>query len=159
MKWATRSECHVDRAACAWLIRHWIDPEPEFVFVGPPSLRLPEELRETLREAGRLGAEVETLDLVHDVDVLYVTRIQKERFPDPLDYEKVRGAYRIDRTSVARFGPGLKILHPLPRVNEVDPDVDALPGALYFQQVRNGVTVRMALLDLILGGRSAAGAS
>jgi aspartate carbamoyltransferase catalytic subunit len=127
----------------------------EFVFVGPPSLRLPDELRETLQATGRLGPEVETLDQVHDVDVLYVTRIQKERFPDPLDYEKVRGAYRIDRAGVARFGPNLKILHPLPRVNEVDADVDALPGALYFQQVRNGVTVRMALLDLILGGGAA----
>ena len=78
----------------------------------------------------------------------------EERFPDLADYERVRNAYRIDRAAVERFGEGLKILHPLPRVNEVDPDVDAHPGALYFQQVRNGVTVRMALLHAILGGRS-----
>jgi aspartate carbamoyltransferase catalytic subunit len=112
-------------------------------------------LRDTLRQAGRLGQEVESLDAVHGADVLYVTRIQRERFPDPLDYERVRNAYRIDRASVARFGPNLKILHPLPRVNEVDPDVDSLPGALYFQQVRNGVVVRMALLHRILGGSRA----
>jgi aspartate carbamoyltransferase catalytic subunit len=121
-------------------------------FVGPPSLRLPEDLRDALKDAGRLGPEVETLDEVPQVDVIYATRIQKERFPDPLDYERMRHAYRLDRATVKRFGPGVKILHPLPRTTEVDPDLDDHPGALYFQQVRNGVTVRMALLSLLLGG-------
>lgn len=121
-------------------------------FVGPAGLRLPDDLRQTLFGAGRMAAEVTDLAEIPRTDVLYVTRIQKERFPDPADYERVRDAYRIDRACVERFGPGLKILHPLPRVNEVDPDVDAHPGALYFQQVRNGVTVRMALLRAILGG-------
>jgi aspartate carbamoyltransferase catalytic subunit len=121
-------------------------------FVGPPSLRLPEDLRDALKDAGRLGPEVETLDEVPQVDVIYATRIQKERFPDPLDYERMRHAYRLDRATVKRFGPGVKVLHPLPRTTEVDPDLDDHPGALYFQQVRNGVTVRMALLSLLLGG-------
>jgi aspartate carbamoyltransferase catalytic subunit len=134
------------------LTRALLHFDAELVFIGPPSLRLPEDLRDALRAAGRVVPEVETLDDVGPVDVLYVTRIQKERFPDPLDYERVRNAYRIDRASVERFGPALKILHPLPRVTEVDPDLDAHPGALYFQQARNGVTVRMALLSLILGG-------
>ncbi len=124
--------------------------EVDLAFVGPAMLRLPEELRDLLRERCRLGREVESLDGVGDLDVLYVTRIQKERFPDPTDYEKVKHGYRLDRATAERFGPNLKILHPLPRVTEVDPDVDALPGALYFEQARNGVTVRKALLSLIL---------
>jgi aspartate carbamoyltransferase catalytic subunit len=131
----------------------------DLTFVGPQSLRLPEELRVSLREAGRLGREVTTLDDVAGLDVLYVTRIQQERFPDPLDYERVRNAYRVDRETVERFGPDLKILHPLPRVNEVDPDVDSHPGAVYFTQTLNGVTVRMALLHLILGGAETPGAA
>ena len=113
-------------------------------------LRLPEELREHLKSQGRLGNEVEGLSDAGDLDVLYVTRIQKERFPDPADYEKIKHGYRLDRAAAERFGPDLKILHPLPRVTEVDPDVDALPGALYFEQAKNGVTVRKALLSLIL---------
>jgi aspartate carbamoyltransferase catalytic subunit len=125
------------------------------VFVGPEILRLPQELREALERGGRLGAEVETLGQAGALDVLYVTRIQKERFPDPADYEKVKHAYRLDREAAERFGPDLKILHPLPRVTEVDPDVDALPGALYFEQARNGVTVRKALLSLLLSDDAA----
>jgi aspartate carbamoyltransferase catalytic subunit len=124
----------------------------KMTFVGPPMLRLPEELRATLAEHGRIGVEAESLEAAGDLDVLYVTRIQKERFPDPADYEKVKHGYRLDRATAERFGPDLKILHPLPRVTEVDPDVDALPGALYFEQAKNGVTVRKALLSMILTG-------
>jgi aspartate carbamoyltransferase catalytic subunit len=120
-------------------------------FIGPPNLQLPSDLRETLSAAGRLGAEVASLADAGPLDVLYMTRIQKERFPDPMDYQRVRNAYRVDRQALEPLGPDLKVLHPLPRVNEVSTDVDDLPGALYFQQTRNGVTVRMALLDLILG--------
>ncbi len=119
-------------------------------FIGPPSLRLPADLREHLAGLGRLGPEVTNLDEVGDLDVLYVTRIQRERFPDPLDYERVRHTYRVTRSAIERFGPNIKILHPLPRVNEVDTDVDSHPGAVYFEQTLNGVTVRMALLHLIL---------
>jgi aspartate carbamoyltransferase catalytic subunit len=121
-------------------------------FVGPPTLKLPEDLRREVEDAGKLGQDVETLEDLHAADVLYVTRIQQERFPDPIEYERVRNAYRIDREAVERFGPDVKILHPLPRVNEVDPDLDGHPGALWFRQTLNGVTVRMALLDLLLGG-------
>lgn len=127
-------------------------------FVGPAGLRLPDDLRQKLLAAGRLAVEVTDLAEIPRTDVLYVTRIQKERFPDPADYERVRDAYRIDHAAVERFGPELKILHPLPRVNEVDPDLDTHPGALYFQQVRNGVTVRMALLRAVLGGAGPAAA-
>lgn len=120
-------------------------------FIGPPNLQLPPDLRESIEAAGRLGGEVATLPEAGPLDVLYLTRIQQERFPDPMDYERVRNAYRVDRQALEPLGPDLKVLHPLPRVNEVARDVDDLPGALYFQQTRNGVTVRMALLDLILG--------
>src|SRR5262245_24824016 len=126
----------------------------EQTFVGPPMLGLPADLRTAVRDARRLGREVATLDdLLPDgrpLDVLYVTRIQKERFPDPSDYERMKHAYRLDRATAERFGPDLKILHPLPRVTEVATDVDDLPGALYFEQAKNGVTVRKALLSLIL---------
>jgi aspartate carbamoyltransferase catalytic subunit len=125
--------------------------ETELTFIGPEGLTLPTDLRETLAGAGQLGREVASLEDAGDLDVLYVTRIQKERFPDPVEYDRVRNAYRVDKASLERFGPDLKIMHPLPRVNEVAPEVDELPGALYFQQTRNGVTVRMALLDMILG--------
>lgn len=122
----------------------------DLTFIGPSMLRLPEELRALLQSRGRLGPEVDALEDAGALDVLYVTRIQKERFPDPAEYEKVKHGYRLDRAAAERFGPGLKILHPLPRVTEVDPDVDALPGALYFEQAKNGVTVRKALLSLLL---------
>jgi len=122
-------------------------------FVGPAGLKLPDDLRHGLLASGRVAVEATDLAGISHTDVLYVTRIQKERFPDPADYERVRTSYRIDRAAVERFGDSLKILHPLPRVNEVDPDVDAHPGALYFQQVRNGVTMRMALLNAVLAGK------
>jgi aspartate carbamoyltransferase catalytic subunit len=134
------------------LARSLLHFDSEFAFVGPPMLRLPEELRDLLARAGRLPLEGTSLEEAGELDVLYVTRIQRERFPDPQDYEKVKNAYRLDRAAAERLGPDLKILHPLPRVTEVDPDVDSLPGALYFEQARNGVTVRKALLALILGG-------
>ena len=121
-------------------------------FVAPGGLRLPKDLRARVDAAGCLGTESGDLQALDALDVLYVTRIQKERFPDPLDYERVRDTYRVDRKAIERFGPELKILHPLPRVTEVAADVDDHPGALYFDQSRNGVTVRMALLHLILGG-------
>ena len=120
-------------------------------FVGPPTLRLPDDLRDLLRDRGRLGREVESLGELDGLDVLYVTRTQKERFPDPADYEGIKNACRLDRAAAERFGPNLKILHQLPCVTEVDPDVDSLPGALYFEQAKNGVTVRKALLHQILG--------
>ena len=122
----------------------------ELTFIGPAMLRLPEELRDAVRAKGTKPREVESLDDAGPLDVLYVTRIQKERFPDLADYDRMKNAYRLDRAAAERFGPDLKILHPLPRVTEVDPDVDALPGALYFEQARNGVTVRKALLSLLL---------
>jgi aspartate carbamoyltransferase catalytic subunit len=84
-------------------------------------------------------------------DVAYVTRIQKERFTDPAEYEALKGAYVIERKLVEASEAGVCIMHPLPRVDEIAASVDDLPNAAYFRQARNGVYVRMALLALVLG--------
>jgi aspartate carbamoyltransferase catalytic subunit len=89
--------------------------------------------------------------VIPQVDVLYVTRIQKERFPDPAEYAKVKGVYRIDLNTLSNAKKDLVILHPLPRIDEIAPEVDRTPQAKYFQQVWNGIVVRMALLALVLG--------
>ncbi|MCK4971599.1 MAG: aspartate carbamoyltransferase, partial [Thermoplasmata archaeon] len=90
-------------------------------------------------------------DVMGEVDVLYVTRIQKERFPDIEEYNKVAGAFHIDTDSLTGAKKGMIIMHPLPRVDEISPDVDGTKHARYFQQAFNGVPVRMALLSLVLG--------
>src|SRR3989344_5148361 len=84
-----------------------------------------------------------------EADILYVTRIQKERFPDEIEYQKVKNAYVIDKKTLAKAKPGMKIMHPLPRVNEISPDVDETGAALYFEQAANGIPVREALLAML----------
>ena len=86
-----------------------------------------------------------------ELDVLYVTRIQKERFPDPLEYEKFKGIYRIDEAFLQHVKKDLKIMHALPRVDEIDKSVDNTQHAAYFEQAANGIPVRKALLALVLG--------
>jgi len=86
-------------------------------------------------------------------DLVYMTRIQKERFADLSEYEKVKGSYIIDREFLDRLRKRVTILHPLPRVDEIHPSVDTYEGAAYFRQMRNGVFIRMALLAMILGKR------
>lgn len=120
--------------------------------ISPPNLRLPDSVRREL--VGRIRFhEQEDLDL-EGLDVVYVTRIQKERFPDIEEYERVRGAYVITPRSVKPLGPEGIVLHPLPRIDEIDPEVDRLPQAKYFEQARGGVPVRMALLKLLLCGEA-----
>ncbi len=89
--------------------------------------------------------------LIPQIDILYVTRIQKERFPDAAEYAKVKGAYKIDLKTLKSAKKDMVILHPLPRVDEIAAEVDNMPQAKYFQQVWNGIVVRMALLTLVLG--------
>ncbi len=84
-------------------------------------------------------------------DLIYMTRIQKERFTDLSEYEKVKGSYVIDEEFLKELNKKIVILHPLPRVDEISPAVDEYPGAAYFRQVRNGVYVRMALLAMVMG--------
>ena len=93
------------------------------------------------------------LEAANKSNVIYMTRIQKERFGDLSEYERVKGSYIINRAFLDRVKKKVVILHPLPRVDEIDPEVDIYPGAAYFRQMRNGVFVRMALLSMILGKR------
>ena len=123
----------------------------ELHLVSPDSLRM---RREVLRSVQNKITVVETSSLektVPLVDVLYVTRIQRERFPDPAEYSKVRGVYKIDLKTLSSAKKDMIILHPLPRLDEISPEVDSTPQARYFQQVRSGIAVRMALLALVLG--------
>ena len=122
--------------------------------ISPESLRLPRGVRYDLDAAGASVHEHTDLDSVlSDLDVLYVTRIQRERFPDESEYRAVAGEYRIDATTFDGERNPPILMHPLPRVDEIAPDVDELPQAKYFEQAENGVTIRMALLDLALGGQ------
>jgi aspartate carbamoyltransferase len=121
-------------------------------FVSPEMLHLPENVRSFLRERAVPFAEYEDLDAVlRDTDVLYVTRVQKERFEDLNDYEKVKGSYVITPEVMARAKERMVLMHPLPRVGEISEDVDRDPRAAYFRQVENGLYIRMALLALVLG--------
>ena len=121
--------------------------------ISPPQLKLRQETKELLAESGVEFEEVENLEeVISELDVLYASRIQRERFPDPSEYELVKGSYIITPESLKNAKEDLIILHPLPRVGEIDFRVDSLPYAKYFEQAKLGVPVRMALLKLILGG-------
>ena len=121
--------------------------------VSPEGLRMRPEVKETLDAFGLKTQQLEKIDdILGKVDVIYMTRIQKERFPDVNEYERVKGSYRITRSTLAGAKDAL-VLHPLPRTNELAYDVDTLPNAAYMEQARLGVPVRMALLHLVLGGR------
>lgn len=119
--------------------------------VSPPLLRMRREILEDIRDRVKVFEANNVEEVIPEIDVLYVTRIQRERFPDPAEYEKVRGSYRIDLNTLKNAKESLIIMHPLPRVDEVSPEVDTTPFAKYFKQVWNGVVVRMALLSLVLG--------
>ena len=120
-------------------------------FISPESLALPPGVRYDLHEAGASVREHTELSAVlPELDVLYVTRIQAERFPDENEYRAVAGEYGINLEILEVADPELTVMHPLPRVDEIAPEVDDTPHAVYFEQAHNGVAVRMALLDLLL---------
>lgn len=124
----------------------------ELTLVSPESLRLPAGRLVEIQEKGVDVRETDVLEeRIHELDVLYVTRIQQERFGDPLDFERVRNAYQVDEATLANAPQDMIVMHPLPRVQEIHPEVDQSPRAAYFEQARNGVTVRKALLSLVLG--------
>ena len=121
-------------------------------FVAPAGLEMPPEITAELRANGATVSESADLAAaLRTSDVVYVTRIQRERFEDPAEYERVRGSYVLDMALVEQARPGLTVMHPLPRVDEIAPEVDCYPGAAYFRQVANGVPIRMALLALVMG--------
>ncbi|MCI4346826.1 MAG: aspartate carbamoyltransferase, partial [Thermoplasmata archaeon] len=127
----------------------------QMVLVSPPQLRLPEEVREQL---DHVGAKVEEEEQLHralrDADVLYVTRMQRERFGDDLEFARIADSYRVDTNVLAAAKSRLIVLHPLPRTVEIAPEVDGTPHAAYFRQASLAVPVRMALLSLILTGKA-----
>lgn len=121
-------------------------------FVAPVELQMPEYICNELDEKGIEYAFHEKIeDVIAQVDILYMTRIQGERFPDPLEYERVKNVYILKAAMLGGVKPNLKIMHPLPRVNEITPDVDETPYAYYFEQAQNGLYVRQALLAAVLG--------
>ena len=120
-------------------------------FVAPPQVAMRDDLKSHLDEHHVPWVETQDLDSVlPEVDVVYMTRIQKERFADPDLYNAVKGIYRIDKDSLARMRKYAVLMHPLPRVDEISPEVDEDPRASYFRQARNGLHIRMALLDRLL---------
>lgn len=126
--------------------------DTELFLVSPPTVRMSRELQLALIDAGLRVTELDDLEgLAPSLDVVYQTRIQRERFTDLADYEAARGRYVIDRAFMSRFNPRGIVLHPLPRVDEIHPSVDDDPRAAYFRQARHGLYLRMALLDWILG--------
>ena len=124
----------------------------ELYLVSPETLRMRKDVLQTIKNKIPVTEDANLETIMPEIDVLYVTRIQKERFPDAAEYAKVKGAYKIDLKTLNGAKKDMIILHPLPRVDEIAAEVDGTPQAKYFQQVWNGIVVRMALLALVLGG-------
>jgi len=123
-----------------------------FHLVSPVELKLPSSVKMHIKEKNLEYYQYTDLqEAVPQADIIYMTRIQKERFSDPMEYEKVKNSYVLSRGSLQNAKPEMKVLHPLPRVNEISEDVDNMPQAYYFEQALNGVYVRQALLSGILG--------
>ena len=121
-------------------------------FVAPPQVAMRDDLKAHLTEHKVPWVETEDLDAVlPEVDVVYQTRIQKERFTDQKAYQALKGVYRIDNRTLGLMRKYAIVMHPLPRVDEIAPEVDADPRAAYFRQAHNGLHIRMALLDRVLG--------
>jgi aspartate carbamoyltransferase catalytic subunit len=124
----------------------------ELVFVAPPAVAIGDDIKAHLDERGTMFRETADLDAVlPEVDVVYQTRIQKERFGSAMeDYRRVSGVYVMDLRAMDRMRPDAILMHPLPRVGEITPEVDGDPRAAYFRQARNGLYIRMALLRMLL---------
>jgi aspartate carbamoyltransferase catalytic subunit len=123
-----------------------------FHLVSPNELKLPSSVKLHIKERNlEYYQYTEITEVIPKVDILYMTRIQRERFSDPMEYERVKNSYILNNQMLDNSKENLKILHPLPRVNEINEDVDLNPKAYYFQQALNGVYVRQALIASILG--------
>jgi aspartate carbamoyltransferase catalytic subunit len=124
---------------------------PIFNFISPPELSMPIEYKRYLDKKGiRYFEHTEFTDIISEADIIYMTRVQKERFTDPMEYEKVKNVYILKNKMLGNTKSTMKILHPLPRVNEIHPDVDKNPKAYYFDQARNGVFTRQAIISHIM---------
>lgn len=130
-------------------LSHWT---VELYFIAPEALQMPGHyLRDLQEKAIPCHQTSDVLSVSGELDILYVTRIQQERFPDPVEYEKYKNTYRLDGSLLSHIKDGMKIMHPLPRVGEISPELDETSHAVYFEQAGNGVIVRKALLALVLG--------
>jgi aspartate carbamoyltransferase catalytic subunit len=123
-----------------------------FHFVAPEELKMPDEQKLYLRNLGLDYHETTDLnEVINMADIVYMTRVQRERFSDPMEYEKVKNAYVLHDYMLSDTKPEMRILHPLPRVNEISTDVDGNTKAYYFEQALNGVYTRQAIICLLLG--------
>jgi aspartate carbamoyltransferase catalytic subunit len=122
-----------------------------FHFISPDELKLPSYVKQHIKDKNLNYHQYHTIEEAIDkVDILYMTRVQRERFADPMEYERVKNSYILTKNQLKGSKDNLKVLHPLPRVNEISENVDKMPQAYYFQQAQNGVYVRQALLASIL---------
>ena len=125
---------------------------PIFNFIAPPELALPNEYKLYLTAKGiRYFEHAEFTEIINAADIIYMTRVQKERFIDPVEYEKVKNVYILRNEMLKNTKENMRILHPLPRINEIHTDVDGNPKAYYFTQAKNGVFTRMAIIAHLLG--------
>ena len=132
-------------------LRHF---SPRFTFTSPDELTMPRKYLEMLDSCGIPYRQVSRIeDGLNECDILYMTRVQQERFPDMEEYEKVKDVYRLTASMLGGVRPGMKIMHPLPRVGEIATDVDSTPYAYYFQEAGGGMYVRMAIISCLLGYR------
>ncbi|MDA4136619.1 MAG: aspartate carbamoyltransferase [Thaumarchaeota archaeon] len=153
LRYAVLGDARYARTATSFLYALAKYKPAEVYLVSPEGLTLRDEVKSTLNKLKLKMEERASIDdVLGKVDVIYMTRIQKERFPDPNEYERVKGSYRITKSTLSG-AKGALILHPLPRTSELAYDVDSLPNAAYMEQARLGVPVRMALLHLVLGAR------
>ena len=124
---------------------------PEFYFISPDSLKMPATYLKELEGKGIKYHEESMENVSHELDVIYVTRVQKERFANAEEYEQAKKGYKLDKSLGEKIKSDAIILHPLPRVDEMDEELDKLKQSIYFKQAHNGIPVRMALLGLTLG--------
>ena len=123
-----------------------------FNFISPEELKMPEEFKLYLDNLGlKYYEHLDFTEIISRADIIYMTRVQRERFSDPIEYEKVKNVYVLKNAMLANTKPNMRILHPLPRVNEIHTDVDTNPKAYYFEQALNGVFTRQAILCSLLG--------
>lgn len=156
LKVALVGDLRFGRAARSLALMFRNTTDTELIFVSPDAVRMSDDVRAKLDAANVRYRDEPDLDAaLQEADVIYQTRIQRERFATPQEYQAVEGIYTITPDSMALLGPDAIVMHPLPRVDEISPDVDSDPRAAYFRQARNGVFIRMALLNRLLGENAA----
>jgi len=155
LKVALVGDLRFGRAARSLALMFRLTRGTELVFVSPDAVPMGQDVKDALDDAGVAWRdEPDLVKALGEVDVVYQTRVQRERFATPEEYARARGVYVITLASMTHLHDRAILLHPLPRVDEISADVDADPRAAYFRQARNGVFIRMALLHQLLGNSS-----